>query len=536
MPDLVLLKIFADTESVAHTEFGETGEDHNADPYEEVTEDTLTFLLGNYQKRRDLPVICRRWNHLLSRPSYVWASLNTDFHELWNIQQVRFAAVLSSSFLPVKVSPYIALAGQTPAETHCLFSVCLQRFLDGELLVTWVRQRASGIRHMQLDFDAWSRRYYQGSFSAVQSSRSVAMLLEVLQDSLQQLKIQDTSFVVNTTMLHSLATATNLQHLQLFGVSSHVLISDALSYITCLSQLKNLELADCKDHRQAVQQQQHPSFFPTQICNLPNLITLHIQSPLVTYIAPAISALSNLHSLMINGSSLEEVSSVLVQLPQLHTLCLADNNSLGLDKAPEEWWPSELTKLISLKELDLSSCGVSGVPVSLGRLAHLSRLDLCANWVSPGIMVPRDIGSCKAIRTIHMSDCKLENVPDCLCMLTAMEYLGLANNKLVDLPASIISLGHLSNLDLAQNHFQAFPTVLAGLTKLARISFKGCTDMQISKPLQLLTSLCQLTALIFTCDLTRHEPRWSADSTSNLISLALDFATAHGRDMKIMRL
>ena len=412
---------------------------------------------------------------------------------------------------------------------------CLQRFVTRGSFFCWVRQRASSIKHIQLDFDAWCRQYYQGAFSAVQASRSVATLLEILRASLQQLKVQDTSYVVNATMLRSLALAKNLQHLQLFGVSSHVLVSDALKQITCLSQLKNLELADSEDHRQIIQQQ-HPSFFPTQLCNLPSLITLHIQSPLVTYIDPAITAFSNLQTLVINGSSLEEVSTVLVELKQLHILCLADNASLALSKAPDEWWPQELTGLKSLTQLDLSSCGVGGVPVSLGKLAHLSFLDLGANSAAPGIMLPVDLGSCSAMRALRLNDCILRRIPRCLCKLLAMEYLGLANNQLTELPQALTSLSNLRDLDLAHNDFQTFPTLLAGLTSLARISFKGCTDLQIIEPLPMLTSLCKLTALIFTCDLTRHEPRWSADSTSNLISLALGFVTVNGRDAKVLRL
>ena len=388
---------------------------------------------------------------------------------------------------------------------------------------------------MMLEFDRWTRQYYQGAFSAVQASRSMAAMLQILAPSLEQLKISDSGFVVNPTMLQSLATATHIQHLQLFGVSSHVLVSDALTSITCLNQLKNLELADNDDHRQIVQQQ-HPSFFPTQICNLPNLITLHIQSPLVTYIAPSIQALSNLRTLVIDGSSLQEVASVLVDLPHLHTLCLADNACLAAGKAPDEWWPAELTQFTSLNKLNLSSCGISGVPVPLGRLAALSHLDLSANNSGPGIMLPLEVGDCNAIRSLQMRDCSLHRVPDCLCRLTAMEYLNLANNQLVQLPESISDLKQLCNLDLAHNLFLSFPTQLAHITHLARISFKGCTDMQIPAPLGMLSSLCKLTALIFTCDLTRHEPRWSADSTSNLISLALDFAVVHGRDTKIMRL
>ena len=407
--------------------------------------------------------------------------------------------------------------------------------MDRDKLFSWVSKRAAAIRHIQLDFDAWCRQYYQGAFSAVRAGASVASLLELVKHPLQELKVQDTSFVVNAPMLHSLAAATNLQHLQLFGVSSQVLASDTLSVVTQLSHLKNLELADSDDHRLVVQQQ-HPVFFPTQICNLPNLITLHIQSPLVTYIDPAITKLTRLQTLNINGCSLENVSSVLTGLTQLQSLCLADNVRLAVDKAPDEWWPLELEDLMSLTDLDLSSCGISGVPVALGRLAKLSQLDLGANGASPGMMLPLDVGACHAMRSLAMNDCSLRRVPDCLCLLTQMQFLGLANNQLLDLPQALIGLGELREIDLAHNRFTQFPTVLAELTSLVRISFKGCTSLQIAEPMSMLTSLIKLTALIFTCDLSRLAPRWSADSTSNLISLALDFAITHGRDSKVLRL
>ena len=407
--------------------------------------------------------------------------------------------------------------------------------MDRDLFFKWVRRRAAGIKRVQLDFDTWCRQYYQGAFSAVQASRSVATLLELVRGSMQQLKVQDTCFIVNTRMLRSLATATHLHHLQLFGVSSQIMVSDALTCITQLKQLRNLELADSEDHRQQVQHQ-HPHFFPTQICNLPNLITLHVQSPLITYIDPAIAALINLQTLMLSGCSLEAVSSVLVLLPRLHTLCLADNMSLAFNKSPDEWWPPKLTGLKSLTNLDLSSCGVSGVPVSLGRLPHLSSLDLGGNWAAPGLMLPHDIGSCTSLRSLNLNDCSLKKVPMCLCLLSEMLHLGLANNQLVHLPEELVGLDSLDDLDLAHNQFHSFPTLLAGLTNLEKINFTGCTEMQIPEPLMMLTSLNKLTALVFTCDLSRHDPRWSADSTSNLISLALDFVNVNGRDAKVLRL
>ncbi|KAL0038232.1 hypothetical protein WJX79_009577 [Trebouxia sp. C0005] len=100
----------------------------------------------------------------------------------------------------------------------------------------------------------------------------------------------------------------------------------------------------------------------------------------------------------------------------------SNNNNLALNKAPDEWWPLELTGLRSLTELDLSSCGVSGVPVSLGRLAHLSLLDVGGNWAAPGIMLPHDVACCDSMRTLHMNDCSLKKILTSLKKLTALDF------------------------------------------------------------------------------------------------------------------
>ena len=214
----------------------------------------------------------------------------------------------------------------------------LQRFIHRQLLFKWISMRALSMRHLQLDFDSWCQRYYQGTFSSVQAGSSVGILLQMLDGSLQQLKLQDAGFVVNQLFLDSLSASQHLQHLQLFGISSEVFVSDTLRALTQLVGLKNLELGNRGESQEQIQQQ-HPSFFPMQVCSLPNLVTLHIQSPLVTHIDSAISQLSHLRTLIMDGCSLHQVSSYLVQLSQLQTLCLADNEFLGMSKDHRGWGP-----------------------------------------------------------------------------------------------------------------------------------------------------------------------------------------------------
>ena len=90
LPDHLILRIFRDTEYVPKG-ISEQQAETGGSLYEQVTDDTLTVLIDGYQKRCGLPQVCKRWSKLLSQPSFVWAYLNIGFHELWNVQQVRFA-------------------------------------------------------------------------------------------------------------------------------------------------------------------------------------------------------------------------------------------------------------------------------------------------------------------------------------------------------------------------------------------------------------------------------------------------------------
>ena len=85
LPDHLMLRIFRDTEAVSK---GVTEQDGPGGQwYHDVSDDTLTVLTDGYQRRCGLPLVCKRWDKLLSQPSFVWAYLNLGFHELWDVQQ-----------------------------------------------------------------------------------------------------------------------------------------------------------------------------------------------------------------------------------------------------------------------------------------------------------------------------------------------------------------------------------------------------------------------------------------------------------------
>lgn len=81
-----MLRIFRDIEAVSKGTAEQDGPGGHW--YQHVSDDTLTVLTDGYQRRCGLPQVCKQWDKLLSKPSFVWAHLNLGFHELWDVQQV----------------------------------------------------------------------------------------------------------------------------------------------------------------------------------------------------------------------------------------------------------------------------------------------------------------------------------------------------------------------------------------------------------------------------------------------------------------
>lgn len=177
LPNQLLLKIFSEIEAISCWRWARADTSTGSEAYETVRDDTLKALINGYQKRYCLPLVCKRWSKLLTQPSYLWAGLHIDFHELWNIQQVHGIHYITSLQL-ISFKSYACLR-------------LLQRFIHQQLLFKWISLRTLSMRHLQLDFDSWCQRYYQGTLSSVQAGSSVGILLQMLDGSLQQVKMQD---------------------------------------------------------------------------------------------------------------------------------------------------------------------------------------------------------------------------------------------------------------------------------------------------------------------------------------------------------
>ena len=145
--------------------------------------------------------------------------------------------------------------------------------------------------------------------------------------------------------------------------------------------------------------------------------------------------------------------------------------------------PLELTRLIELRRLDLSSTrsrgvvsnGLAGpIPAELGALTELEVLDLSGNFLSGSI--PKELGALVNLRGMDLRYNALSGpIPPELGALVNLEWLYLSGNGLEgEIPPELGNLSKLVNLYLAENQLEgAIPRQLGGLTHLTNLRLDG---------------------------------------------------------------
>ena len=92
--------------------------------------------------------------------------------------------------------------------------------------------------------------------------------------------------------------------------------------------------------------------------------------------------------------------------------------------------PAEISSLQKLEELDLC-CDLRSLPKELGELSGLTKLDLSQNRdlgtaLPAGEAFPAELGKMKSLRDLNLSECGLSAVPAFVCELKSLESLNLS--------------------------------------------------------------------------------------------------------------
>jgi len=178
--------------------------------------------------------------------------------------------------------------------------------------------------------------------------------------------------------------------------------------------------------------------------------------------------------------------------------------------------PESIGNLASLTQLDLSSNKLTSLPESIGNLTSLTQLDLTRNQLTS---LPESIGNLISLTELKLYSNKLTSLPESIGNLTSLTELNLTYNKLSSLPECINNLISLTDLNLSSNDLILLPESIGNLTILTKLNL---TYNKLTSLPESIGNLKSLTELKLPDNKLKSLPK----SIRNLTSLTeLDLST-----------
>ncbi|KAG0726618.1 Leucine-rich repeat-containing protein 58 [Chionoecetes opilio] len=190
---------------------------------------------------------------------------------------------------------------------------------------------------------------------------------------------------------------------------------------------------------------------------------LMVQHNMLLSLPFEITRFSSLVSLDLANNNLTHVNDFLLQLPELQSLYLQNNN------LTDDGLPKELCTLTKLRELNLSGNKLTKVLPQLCEIVSLRYLYLGGNQITE--ILP-EIKALQSLQVLHLGGNLLETVPDALGELHQLGALILCDNRLRYLPRVISSLTRLRSLLLHKNDLCCLPVCIVQLRGLAELSLR----------------------------------------------------------------
>jgi Leucine-rich repeat (LRR) protein len=192
-------------------------------------------------------------------------------------------------------------------------------------------------------------------------------------------------------------------------------------------------------------------------------------------VVAALSALTGLRTLLLDGNKLTKVPAAVLSMTNLTYLSLANNQ---LTKVVEN-----IDSLSSLVNLDLSGNSLTTLPTHIGMLSNIQYLNISGNKFRD---VPKEIFLLPDLQSLDLSGNVLATIPDDAAKMPSLAVLnvegnilgslpaGLGNapslrkvyaarNRLTDIEASLLN-GQITDLTLDVNRITALPQTLSGKT------------------------------------------------------------------------
>ena len=168
--------------------------------------------------------------------------------------------------------------------------------------------------------------------------------------------------------------------------------------------------------------------------------------------------------------------------------------------------PDCVTRLTSLQSLDLSGTEISALPDSMGNLTSLKSLNLSGTPISA---LPDCVTRLTSLQSLSLSGTPISALPDSMGNLTSLQSLDLSLTEISALPDCVTRLTSLQSLSLSRTEISAWPDSMENLKNLKSLNLSGCHLREIPYSVVAL-------GLPFVID------DWLADNCVNLTGVTLD--------------
>ncbi|KOY85104.1 hypothetical protein AD998_02100 [bacterium 336/3] len=244
---------------------------------------------------------------------------------------------------------------------------------------------------------------------------------------------------------------------------------------------------------------------PTQIGNLQNLNTFKMNGGSLKQLPKEFCDLKNLEVLELSYQSLQKLPKDIGQLQALKKVSLYWNSSLRR-------LPKSFSKLKNLTYLSLGHCeklNLSQTLPIIGELPHIKSLSLETAIIPREIIFLKNIEDLSIrklygeqsveishylqylthLKSLHLNECGLKEVPDWISKLKNLEVLSLGQNPFKTLPKSIGELSNLRYLSLENTKIKRLPKTLIKLQKLEEIELRYVPNIQLQNIFEIIGKL-----------------------------------------------
>lgn len=122
--------------------------------------------------------------------------------------------------------------------------------------------------------------------------------------------------------------------------------------------------------------------------------------------------------------------------------------------------------LVNMKNLDLKSCRIEGLPDEFCELVNLTNLELSQNELE---VLPENFGNLSRLKRLDLRDNKFQSIPTPVYKLLGLNSLLLVNNQLEFIADEIGNLSRLGELDLSNNRLPSIPSFLCNLSNIEQL-------------------------------------------------------------------